>query len=132
MLDEGLGAQCVIARSFAFIYARNQPNIGLLGIVINDDEFHSLATDGAEIVINLDGRYVTIGGKQFKFVLDDMELALIKNGGMGTAFKRFGEKVFEKLTEAGGQPSNIGKSGMGMALNIEGAGAHAGPKELDW
>ena len=32
----GAGVQCVIARSYAFIYGRNQSNMGLLGIVIND------------------------------------------------------------------------------------------------
>jgi 3-isopropylmalate dehydratase small subunit len=36
---QGAGVQCVIARSFAFIYARNQPNLGLLGIVMEDEEF---------------------------------------------------------------------------------------------
>jgi hypothetical protein len=30
------GVQCVIAPSYAFIYGRNQPNMGLLGIVLKN------------------------------------------------------------------------------------------------
>lgn len=94
----GLNVKCVIARSFAFIYARNQPNLGLLGIVIDDDEFHRLATDGVDIEVDLDAREVRVAGKIFGFKLDDMELALVENKGMSAAYKRFGKQVFEKLT----------------------------------
>ncbi|KAJ9131059.1 Aconitase [Pleurostoma richardsiae] len=49
----GAGVQCVIAKSFAFIYARNQPNIGLLGITIKDDKFFDLAQTGADIEVDM-------------------------------------------------------------------------------
>ena len=96
----GLGIKCVIARSFAFIYGRSQPNIGLLGIVMDNDEFHSLATDGIEITVDLHERVVQVAGETFPFKLDDLELALIINGGIASAFARFGNGLFEKLTWA--------------------------------
>ncbi|KAL8783497.1 MAG: hypothetical protein Q9213_004593 [Squamulea squamosa] len=121
---KGLGVQCVIARSFAFIYARNQPNIGLLGIVIDDDKFHALATNGTEIEVKVALREVCVGGKVFGFKLDDMELALIENGGMAPAFARFGKDVFEKLNAESGRYTN------GVPLKEESWGG--GPKELQW
>jgi 3-isopropylmalate dehydratase small subunit len=62
--------------------ARNQPNIGLLGIVLGDDEFPTLATEGVDIKIDLKIMKVIVGGKSFTFNMDDMELALIRNGGI--------------------------------------------------
>ncbi|KAE8903839.1 hypothetical protein PF005_g9312 [Phytophthora fragariae] len=41
--------QGVIAKSFAYIYARNQPNNALLGIVVTDEKFHELANEGEEV-----------------------------------------------------------------------------------
>ncbi|KAL9104371.1 MAG: hypothetical protein Q9163_000671 [Psora crenata] len=121
---KGLGIRCVIARSFAFIYARNQPNIGLLGIVLDDDEFHSLATDGVEIKIDVTSRQVYVGGRTFSFKLDDMELALIENGGMAPAFARFGNDVFERLSAS---PSRHGGEALYLDQNKGGAS-----QELQW
>ncbi|PMD31735.1 aconitase [Hyaloscypha variabilis F] len=38
----GFGIQYIITKSFTFIYAHNAPNLGLLGIVIEDEEFYEL------------------------------------------------------------------------------------------
>ncbi|KAL3421013.1 aconitase [Phlyctema vagabunda] len=100
----GLGVKCVIAKTFAFIYGRNQPNIGLLGIIITDDDFYARATDNAEIEVNLAGRTVTVGGKEFKFQLDDMEIKLINNKGLGGAYRLFGKALFGKMC-SGDEPS---------------------------
>jgi 3-isopropylmalate dehydratase small subunit len=59
----GCGIQCVIAKSFAFIYARNAPNLGLLGIVIEEEESHEAARDGEEIWVYLEWNKVG-GGKR--------------------------------------------------------------------
>lgn len=93
----GAGVQCVIAKSFAFIYARNQPNIGLLGIVIEDDDFYAVAQHGTEINIDLDNSEVRCGGKAFHFQLSEMEKQLIAAGGLTEAFKKFGTEVFDAL-----------------------------------
>lgn len=122
--NPGLGIRCVIARSFAFIYARNQPNVGLLGIILDNDDFHSLATDGAEIKIDVPSRQVHVAGKTFSFKLDDMELALIENGGMAPAFARFGKDVFERLSAS---PSRPGSDALYQDQNEGGAS-----RELQW
>ncbi|CAM1505960.1 Fc.00g115970.m01.CDS01 [Cosmosporella sp. VM-42] len=98
---KGLGVQCVIARSFAFIYARNQPNLGLLGIVIEDNTLHEAAQDGIPIEVDLNVRQVRIGSQSWDFKLDDMELALVENDGMTESYRKFGREVFEKLTPGG-------------------------------
>lgn len=89
----------MIARSFSFIYGRNQPTIGLLGFTITDDDFYVSAQTGAEIEINLPGRLVTVGGRSYPFVLDEMELALIQQRGLAAAYKKFGRTVFQSLCD---------------------------------
>ncbi|KAK6835654.1 hypothetical protein RU639_002147 [Aspergillus parasiticus] len=44
----GCGVKCVIAKSFAFIFQRNMPNLGLLGITMPEKSFHAAVEDGAE------------------------------------------------------------------------------------
>ncbi|KAL3485306.1 aconitase iron-sulfur domain-containing protein [Aspergillus germanicus] len=94
---KGLGVKCVIARSFAFIYGRNQPTIGLLGITITDDRFYEAARTGTPIEINPSARVVTIAELNFSFEMDDMELALIRRSGLAAAYKMFKKGVFESL-----------------------------------
>ncbi|KAJ5610280.1 aconitase family protein [Penicillium lagena] len=98
---KGLGVQCVIARSFAFIFNRNLPNLGILRFTIDDDNFYELAVDGAEIQISLDERQIQIGGSTFYFQLSDMELALIENQGMTNAYQKFGSDIFQSLASGG-------------------------------
>ncbi|KAK4946094.1 hypothetical protein LTR10_014896 [Elasticomyces elasticus] len=95
----GAGVKCVIAKSFAFIYARNQPNIGLLGIIIEEEEFHHLATQGKAISIDLSSCQVRCGGRSFCFQLSTMEKSLIAAGGLTEAFRRFGTQVFDALCQ---------------------------------
>jgi 3-isopropylmalate dehydratase small subunit len=94
----GAGVQCVIARSFAFIYARNQPSIGLLGIVMEDEDFYKLAMDEADIQILIDERTVKVGGRTFGFSLSELEVRLWELGGMSAAFARWGKKMLENVT----------------------------------
>ena len=93
----GAGIICVIAKSFAFIYGRNQPNLGLLGITITDESFHVAAVNGASIEINLDRFIVRIGETEWPFQLSLMEKELIQAGGLSNAFRKFGSKVFEAM-----------------------------------
>lgn len=90
---QGAGVQCVIARSFAFIYARNQPNLGLLGIVMTDDKFYELAVHGIEITIDVDDRMVYVSDQSFQFTLSDLEMALWEQGGMSKAFAKWGTRT---------------------------------------
>ncbi|KAI1799494.1 aconitase family protein [Daldinia bambusicola] len=106
----GCGVKCVIARSFAFIYSRNQPSLGLLGITISDDDFHSIAQDGVEISIDLDENVFYISGKEFPFQLSPMEKQLMNLGGITPAFRKFGKQLFEALCSdvAGSRRHSLG------------------------
>ncbi|KAK6373587.1 hypothetical protein LTS17_008079 [Exophiala oligosperma] len=97
----GAGVKCVIAKSFAFIYARNQPNIGLLGFVITDDRFHELVTSNeeAEMTVDVGRGVVRVAGEEFPFQLSEMEKSLIAAGGLAEAFKKFGKGVFDALCQ---------------------------------
>lgn len=105
----GLGVQCVIAKSFAFIYGRNQPTLGLLGITVQDESFYGSATDNTEITINVYGREITIGERKWKFELDNLEIKMLQNKGLAEAYKKFGKNVFNSLC---GDGHTEGSSGM--------------------
>ncbi|EED15868.1 aconitase, mitochondrial, putative [Talaromyces stipitatus ATCC 10500] len=93
----GAGVKCVIAESFSFIYSRNQPNIGLLGIVIKDKPFFETACRGEQISVDLATNTVTCGGRNWAFQLSEMEKRLINVGGMTEAFRKFGKQVFDVM-----------------------------------
>jgi 3-isopropylmalate dehydratase small subunit len=69
----GTGIKCAITKSFTFIYARNQPNLGLLGIIISDPKFYEVAVDAADISIDLAERKIKVGGGEWDFELSQME-----------------------------------------------------------
>lgn len=87
----------MIAKSFSFIYGRNQPTIALLGINITDDDFYTKAVTGAEIEVNIPHRAVILDHKEYPFVLDEMELRLIESRGLAAAYLKFGRTVFQSL-----------------------------------
>ncbi|KKA19926.1 hypothetical protein T310_6086 [Rasamsonia emersonii CBS 393.64] len=92
------GVRCVIAKSFAFIFARNAPNLGLLALTITDEAFYDAAQDAVDISVDLAARRVTVDGKEsFGFQLSQMERELIANGGIASAFNRFGKKLFQVM-----------------------------------
>lgn len=91
------GIQAVIAKSFAFIYARNQVNNGLLGITLDDDEFYELAQEGASVEIDLSGRKIMCAGQTFHFKLDPIEEQLLSAGGLLQIYEKFGPSLFRRL-----------------------------------
>ncbi|SPO07049.1 probable aconitase family protein [Cephalotrichum gorgonifer] len=93
----GCGVKCVIARSFAFIYSRNQPNFGLLGITVTEDEFFAAAKDGDDISVDLARNVIVVGGVEFGFELSRIEKELIGLGGISPAFMKFGKQLFQEL-----------------------------------
>ena len=92
--------------------------------MLDNDDFHTLATDGAEIKIDVPSRQVRVAGTTFSFKFDDMELALIGNGGMAPAFGRFGKDVFEQLSAS---PGRAGSGALDRDQNEGGAS-----RELQW
>ncbi|EIT76148.1 aconitase family protein [Aspergillus oryzae 100-8] len=93
------GAKCVIAESFAFIFQRNMPNLGLLGITMPEKLFHAAAEDGAEIEIDLNDSIINMDGRPFRFSLSPLERELFHHGGIASAFGKFGSNLFEAMTE---------------------------------
>jgi homoaconitate hydratase len=92
-----VGVKAVIAKSFAYIYNRNQANIALFGIVVDDEEFYQLAQEGATVSVLVSERKVVVDGKKFTFKLDDVELKLQVSGGIMNRWKKHGTDLFRKL-----------------------------------
>jgi aconitase A len=109
----GAGIQAVIARSYAFIYGRNQPMMSLLGITINDDRFYELAQEGADIRIDVKERVVECGGERFSFGLSLMEERLMAGGGVTEMYKRYGGRLFRVAMQDDDTATAQGKSGCG-------------------
>ncbi|KAI8358675.1 hypothetical protein B0O80DRAFT_441239 [Mortierella sp. GBAus27b] len=102
----GAGIKAVIAKSYAFIYARNQPNMSLLGIVIEDESFYELAQEGAEVAIDVKERKVYCGGKEFPFGLSLMEERLLAGGGVTEMYNKYGKRLFRVATAPVGSSSS--------------------------
>lgn len=96
---QAAGIKAVIAKSYAFIYGRNQANNGLLGIKLQDDEFYNLAEEGQPIEINVDERVIRCGERSFTFKLDPIEKELLECGGLMAVYQRFGVDLFRQLQE---------------------------------
>lgn len=92
--------KAVIARSFAFIYSRNQPSLGLLGIVMDNDEFYAKAKEDANISIDLQKRMIEVGGEEFPFQLSDIEFQLMENKGVAASFRKYGKSLWKKMTDS--------------------------------
>lgn len=95
--------KCVIAESFAFIYSRNQPSLGLVGITIKDPSFYETALHGAEISIDLARNVLKAADKEFGFEFSQMERKLMELGGITQAFHKYGKELFQTMCK----PSNI-------------------------
>ncbi|KAJ3565701.1 hypothetical protein NPX13_g7408 [Xylaria arbuscula] len=100
---KGCGVTCVIAESFAFIYARNQPNLGILGIQVprrsDGVDLYEIANMGSEIEVDVAASVIRCGGHEFHFELSMMEKQLIQVGGIKKAFERFGKGLFDQLCQ---------------------------------
>ncbi|KAJ5240263.1 hypothetical protein N7468_004882 [Penicillium chermesinum] len=96
----GCGVKCVIAKSFSFIFQRNMPNLGLLGITLSDESFFSNVSDGADISIDFHQRTINLGDRVFPFTLSKMEQELFEHGGIESAFRHFGRRLFEVMTSS--------------------------------
>jgi hypothetical protein len=126
----GVGVKAVIARSFAFIYGRNQPSLGLLGISMTDDAFYAAATENEEITIDVPSRIISVGGQKFKFELSEMEYNLTVNKGVTASYRKFGKGVWERFTGAGKdeEEGNIVRAAVEGSKNDE----TEGKNKMEW
>lgn len=98
---KGANIQLVIAKSYAFIHKRNLVNEAVAYLTVKDEEFHRLATEDAELEVDLAAGRVThvASGKTFSATAPTpMVLALQREGGLVPAIQHHGPKVFEVLT----------------------------------
>jgi aconitate hydratase/homoaconitate hydratase len=98
---QGIGIQAVIARSFAFIHKRNLVNEALPYLVIRDEAFYDLATEGAELEVDLASGVVreAASGREFQAQTPTpMIQALTAEGGLVPAIQAHGKDVFAALT----------------------------------
>jgi 3-isopropylmalate dehydratase small subunit len=98
----GCGVQCVIAESFAFIFSRNAPSLGLVAITMTDPAFYKLAAQGVEIAIDLEVNCLQVGGETFGFEFSAMERQLMELGGITQAFHRHGKTLFQTMVKPSG------------------------------
>ena len=76
--------------------------------MITDEAFYEAASDGREVIVNLEEGVKVIGedGKEmgkWAFTLSQMERDLIEVGGVTEAFRKFGRKLFEVMTRPSGK-----------------------------
>lgn len=99
----GAGIQAVVAKSYAFIHKRNLVNEALPYLVVRDDSFYALASEGDELSINLGaGEVIHLpSGRRFKAEKPSpIVQALQQQGGLVPAIKSLGPQVFEALGTA--------------------------------
>ncbi|OJJ64186.1 hypothetical protein ASPSYDRAFT_139400 [Aspergillus sydowii CBS 593.65] len=97
----GVNIQAVIAKGFAFIYERNQLNMGLFSVKLQDDEFYSQVHEDSIVTIDKDSKTIQIEGldKVFYYEQSEIEEALLDAGGVMPLYTAFGNAVFRQLTK---------------------------------
>lgn len=86
------------------------PNLGLLGITISDESFYEIAQDGEDISIYFGSSRIYVREQRFGFQLSQMEKELFDHGGIASAFRRFGNRLFSTMTEPKGLRRDVHKS----------------------
>lgn len=66
---------------------------------MTDNEFYEQAQEGMEISIDVQERFIEVGGKRFGFQLSDIEYELIANKGIAATFRKYGKDLWKKMTE---------------------------------
>jgi 3-isopropylmalate dehydratase small subunit len=133
---QGAGVQCVIAKSFAFIYGRNQPNLGMLGIEMRDERFWQLVAEGTSLRVDLNACTVAVEAKadsweEFPFQLSPLQRRLFECGGAAKAFGKWGKALFEALCAS--EDSDIKTSGIEEQLhNISKLSVSKEKEKIEW
>jgi aconitate hydratase/homoaconitate hydratase len=98
---QGVGIQVIIAKSYAFIHKRNLVNEALPFLTIHVPTFYDLASEGAELEVDLSSGQVRDTGTGQTFQAEGvtpMVRALQAEGGLVPAMQRHGANVFSALT----------------------------------
>lgn len=116
----------MIARSFSFIYSRNQPSLGLLGIELDNDDFYKLALDNTDIEIDIADRVIWVAEKCFVFHLAEMEYRLTVNKGLQASYEKFGREIWKYIGK------KVGKNPSGKSLEDFNTPQILGKNKLEW
>ena len=96
---KGAGVRAVIAKSYAFIHRRNLVNEAVPHFIVRDEAFYALATENADITVDIDRSVIEVGGRRFEAeTAGAMVQALQRAGGIVPAIRSHGSDVFERLT----------------------------------
>jgi 3-isopropylmalate/(R)-2-methylmalate dehydratase small subunit len=76
---QDFGFQAIIAPSFADIFFSNCTKVGLLPVVLGDDECRAVAAAG-EARVDLEAQSVSAGGRAFEFAIDPEIKHRLMNG----------------------------------------------------
>lgn len=76
---EDFGFRVIIAKSFADIFRGNSPKIGLLPVILAEDEVDFVAAQ-SDAVVDLEAQEVRAGGKTFAFEFDPEVKHRLLNG----------------------------------------------------
>ncbi|KAJ5950025.1 Aconitase/3-isopropylmalate dehydratase large subunit alpha/beta/alpha subdomain 1/3 [Penicillium verhagenii] len=112
---QGAGIEAVIAPTFAFIYDRNQLNMGLFNITLPDANFYALANEDSVVIIDRQARTVQVegNGHVFHYQQSEMEKTLLDAGGVLPLYKRFGRSVFREISNTRKTPNKGAKASNG-------------------
>ncbi|TDH71678.1 hypothetical protein CCR75_004414 [Bremia lactucae] len=91
---KGAGIKALIARSFGYIFSRNYQNFSLVGIQLDNDRFYELAKENVDMIVNMTGRTIDVGGETFRFQMSLFEERLLAGGGILPLYKKFGNRLF--------------------------------------
>ncbi len=128
------GVVAVIAKSFAFIYARNQPNMHLLGVIVSDEDFYARAGEGSVVSVDVPSRTVSVHGPgeevhSYPFALTTMEERFLQAGGVEKLYKAFRKELFKALVKG---PKITATSAAGCGGDDCGSSAAPASKALAW
>ncbi|KAL4901752.1 hypothetical protein BDW74DRAFT_169953 [Aspergillus multicolor] len=99
---QGAGIEAVIAPTFAFIYDRNQLNMGMFSITLPDAEFYAHVQEDSIVTIDRGKNTVQIEGFDgiFTYQQSEMEKTLLEAGGVLPLYSQFGRAVFREIAWA--------------------------------
>ncbi|KAL4886498.1 hypothetical protein BJY04DRAFT_204754 [Aspergillus karnatakaensis] len=133
---QGAGIEAVIAPTFAFIYDRNQLNMGMFGITLPEPDFYALAQEGSVVVIDRQRMAVRIEGvdRIFPYSQSGMEKMLLDAGGVLPLYNRFGREVFRQIGGGRADTNKGRRKGEGRRVGLGGgiAASSSGGGGLEW
>jgi 3-isopropylmalate dehydratase small subunit len=116
------GVQCIIAKSFSFIFYRNLLTLNMLGVIIKDENFYNNLTEMSQIQVNVEKRKVIVNNKQYPFTMSSIEETIYENGGVIGLYEKYKGKGFSELVKQATVKTENKGCGSGGCSN----------KDLDW